>query len=296
MLKTGVMTLISLLDIILFKISGFFSKKTLAELTLQSRESILILVPHADDESIGCGAILRKHAENNSTITLVNMTDGCGSMSNLDRDNLRKIRKDELHQICCALKINDIIHLDFTDGMLEVGEDSISRIAEIIWTRKPDVIYVPFFCDFHKDHVATSQILASALRRTCLSCQIRTYEIQVPITPVLFNSYLEISDSLYNYKKNLLRQYQSQTLSLDSVFLSWELNAAFIKNARRVEVFFVTDSSTYSFLVEFFVRNCEEWVKHFYASGNKAKILLTYFKGWRIRKKILTQVLDLNPL
>jgi LmbE family N-acetylglucosaminyl deacetylase len=290
MLRRTVIKTLSIINVSLLTAAAFFTSRILAEIKPLLGESVLILVPHPDDETLGCGAVLRKHAENNGKITLVNMTDGSGAMTAMDREALKKMRKEELNQICTRLKITDVIHLDFPDGNLEVSKASIDGLAEIIKEKSPDIIYVPFFCDFHKDHVAANQILGSALKETHHYCQIRAYEIQVPITPLLFNSYLEISDDLA-YKKELIQQYRSQMLSLDNVILSWKINAAFIKKARNAEVFFQINAKTYSSLVEDFVRDQEEWVKQFYASGNSGKILLTYLKGWRIRRKIRAQVL-----
>jgi len=294
MLKKAVILILSFFNIFLLKAAGWFTRKTLVQLTPKSNESVLILAPHADDEVLGCGVILKKHADNFSNVNLVMMTDGSGSMSNMERKNLKETRKTELAATGAALGINEIIHLNFPDGGLIPDEAGIHNVAEIINQKKPDIIYVPFFCDFHKDHVAANQILSRALRRTSHYCEIRAYEVQVPITPSIFNAYFEISD-YRDYKINLMKQYESQTLSLKCIMLNWDINAAFIKNARSVEVFFVTDSQTYGSLVESFVKNRQEWVRSFYATGNSAKILLTYLKGRRIRKKILAGIFVPNP-
>jgi len=284
-LKKPAVFVLTFLSIFVLKTIGFFRKKSLLELKPNGEKSILILTPHADDELLGCGAVLKKQAEHSAQITLVNMTDGGASMSRLDSELLVKIRKKELKAVCRLLGINNIIHLDQPDGNLKPNEEIIKRVATIIDRIKPEIIYVPFFCDFHRDHVATNLILSSALKRSFHTCAIRAYEVQVPITPLLFNSYVEISDWL-QIKKNLLRQYQSQSLVLDNVFLAWNLNASFIQKAKNVEVFFSCDSPTYCWLIDNFVSDEETWAKNFYASGNSAKILLAYLKGLRLRKKI----------
>jgi len=289
MLKKSALSLISFFSLLLLKAAGRLSQKSLLRLSAQGQESVLIVAPHADDEVLGCGAILKSHHQNGAYITLVNMTDGGGSQSELDQEALKEMRRRELEEVSDQLGIDRIVCLDFPDGRLAVSAESVGRTAEVIYRTRPTVIYVPFFCDFHKDHIAANQILAAALQKTGHRCEIRAYEVQVPITPSLFNAYFEISGSLEE-KKSLLKQYRSQTLSLDNAFLYWSINAAFIKNTRFVEVFFVADSADYCTLLNLFVKNREEWVKNFYASGNRAKILLTYLKGRQIRRKIKAEI------
>jgi LmbE family N-acetylglucosaminyl deacetylase len=217
------------------------------------------------------------------------MTDGGSSFSNIDVERLKQVRREELHEICSRIGIKDIIHFDMPDGRLALDSTVVDRVAEIIRDKQPDVIYVPFFCDVHVDHVAANLITAGALKKLGYQCEIRAYEVQVPITHLIFNAYFEISEYV-EFKREMLNFFKSQTLSFQNIIAAWKVNAAFIAGARNVEVFFTAHSELYEKLVGQFVTNPSEWVNKFYASGTKAKILLTYLEGWSLRKRILRKI------
>ena len=63
MLKKPAVFVLTFLSIFVLKTIGFFRKKSLLELKPNGEKSILILTPHADDELLGCGAVLKKQAE-----------------------------------------------------------------------------------------------------------------------------------------------------------------------------------------------------------------------------------------
>jgi LmbE family N-acetylglucosaminyl deacetylase len=90
-------------------------------------------------------------------------------------------------------------------------EECAQRLAQVIIDFEPDSIFVPNFLDAHRDHTATAQILARALkkkggRQTCYS-----YEVWTAIIP---NTIMDISDVMKT-KLAALREHKSQLSQLD---------------------------------------------------------------------------------
>ncbi len=125
---------------------------------------IVVLAPHPDDESLGCGALLA-HAFRHAGAQVICMTDGSGSHpGSMDWPpaRLAEERKLELMSAvgCLGGKPADVSCLDYPDGWLG-AEDSAavaSRVAELCVGRKPRYLFAPAAEDDHEDHKATARI------------------------------------------------------------------------------------------------------------------------------------------
>src|SRR5882757_7184185 len=58
----------------LLQTSGVYNRT--AMVWAPGRERVVVLAPHMDDETIGCGGTLALHAQRGAEITVVFMTDG----------------------------------------------------------------------------------------------------------------------------------------------------------------------------------------------------------------------------
>ena len=56
------------------------------------KKRILIIVAHSDDESFGCGGLIKKLSLNKNKISAISFTNGIGSRSNY---NVNEIKKDK---------------------------------------------------------------------------------------------------------------------------------------------------------------------------------------------------------
>lgn len=283
------------INICILKIMSNLNSENFKQINEESIENVVVFAPHADDESIGCGGILKKHCTEQSNVFIINMTDGRGSSSSLDSIRLGDARKKELQNIANKLGVNEVISLDFPDGNLQCGRSEVLKVKNLILQCRPNVIYTPFFCDTHRDHITTSLILSNVLKELNFNCEIRAYEVQTPMTSLIFNSFYEISH-LKEFKRELLLSFKSQTLEFENIFLGWKVNGFFIKSVSHVEVFLIISSNLYIKLIEKYINNIEDIKdisEKFYSSGSTAKILLTYIKGYKIRNKIKQ---DINKL
>ncbi len=207
---------------------------------------MLVLSPHADDEVIGCGGVLAKHAASGDSIKIVYMTDGSrGTQEDIAREELVSLRKLEAEQARNIIGITDFIYLDYPDGELNVSQQTITAIQQELQNTAPDVVYVPFFLEAHPDHFATANILAAALRGYTRNLYIFAYEVWTPLIPTCI---VDISECI-ELKRDALKQFETQRVNVDflEIFEGMAKYRAFIHLGKNsfVECFFSCTSREY---------------------------------------------------
>lgn len=133
----------------------------------------LVIAPHHDDETFGCGGLIALKRAAGVAVQVVFVTDG--SQSHLQQGSLPVAeiiagRKREAAAACEILDVaaGDLHFLDASDGSL--GEmasversEMVHRLAEIIKRSAAGEIYVPHHKDCHPDHEATHALVADAI-------------------------------------------------------------------------------------------------------------------------------------
>lgn len=132
----------------------------------------LIVAPHADDESLGCGgliALLRKH---NKPVSILLLSDGTLSHPNsvaYPAERLRKLREEEFTQAAAELGVSQerLFFRRYKDrsvpGEKDAGfEAAVAHISGILQQVSPQSIFVPWRRDPHPDHRAAYQLLTVA--------------------------------------------------------------------------------------------------------------------------------------
>ncbi len=159
-------------------------------LDVASLGTTLVVAPHPDDESLGCGgliALLRSHGHR---VHLLVTTDGAGSHPNSRQyptDRLRELRYREVR--CAAgvlgVKADEITFLHCPDRFVPVRESSgfpavVDRVAELLHEIEPHTIVVPWRRDRHCDHEASWQILREAAGRVRFTGCWLEYHVWLP--------------------------------------------------------------------------------------------------------------------
>jgi len=132
--------------------------------------SLLAVFAHPDDESLACGGLLARCADEGMRITLVCATrgeDGRDATGGGSAEPLAVRRVRELAAAADILGVDSVKVLDFEDGMLPWvdGDDLQERIAEQIVRLAPDVV-VTFDEDglyWHPDHIAIHRATRAAV-------------------------------------------------------------------------------------------------------------------------------------
>jgi LmbE family N-acetylglucosaminyl deacetylase len=128
----------------------------------------LVLSPHQDDETIGCGLLLAEKANREIPIAVAVATDGRGgwysAMPRPDPNHIAEIRRREWHRALDALGVApaDRFELEFPDGELIHHEDELTeKLCNLFRRVRPSQVFVTRSGDPHPDH----QTLARAARR-----------------------------------------------------------------------------------------------------------------------------------
>lgn len=131
---------------------------------LTARAPIIVLAPHPDDESLGCGALLT-HAFAHHGAHVVSMTDGGGSHPGSQAwppARLSACRRQELVSAIEALggTEDDLTWLGHTDGWLHEQPDGpiVDRIVALCQARQAKHLFAPAAQDHHADHRTTARI------------------------------------------------------------------------------------------------------------------------------------------
>lgn len=169
---------------------------------------VLVLAPHPDDESIGCGGTLALHAAAGDPVRVIILTDGArGDMSGrFGREDYIALRQRETLAACACLGIDDVIFLDHEDRDLTNIPTLVSEVADLVDAFMPDVIYAPSPLEFHPDHRAAADAAAQALKMCRTSARLIYYEVGQPVQIDMLVDITPVLDK----KRRAILQYQSQ--------------------------------------------------------------------------------------
>jgi len=122
---------------------------------------IVVFAAHPDDDVIGCGGSLAKHASGHST-TVVFLTSGDAGNMTIPKKELGEIRETEAKAAASVLGVSDVVFLRNPDGFLECNRENVVKIANIIRDKKPACVYTHSAVDFHPDHRAAFELTTRA--------------------------------------------------------------------------------------------------------------------------------------
>lgn len=226
---------------------------------------VLVLAPHPDDESVGCGGTVRKYVESNASVRVVILTDGRDGDPTVRRlsgndperqrleDALAVTRKAEAAAALHVLGVEQGYFLDAIDGQLRLHVAPIAaRLAGILSEWRPDIVLLPFLTDRHADHFATNRCFIEAVNQLegdwAQSLNCLGYESW---SPIYANVYVDISSTM-ECKRRALKCHETQLRSDDFLAGIEGLNrfraVTGLTGGTYAEAFFLTPLPTYRHL------------------------------------------------
>lgn len=176
--------------------------------------NIVVLSPHFDDDVLGCGGTLYKHARAGERITIVYLTDGRqGDPACPDKKQVERTRKEEARRATGILGIDSLVFLDQPETNLRPVPCVVEQVADLLATLRPDLIYLPSFLENHVDHFEANRILLRAASALSPSCGICAYECWTPLLPNLLVNITEVLSK----KREAAEQYVSQNRQVNYV-------------------------------------------------------------------------------
>jgi len=182
-------------------------------------KKIMVFAPHPDDDILGCGGSIAKHADQGKEVHTVFMTSGESGSLTYSGDELAAVRENEARNASRFLGVKNTVFLRNPDGYLEFSRDNTSGIVTLIRSIQPDIVYIPHQHDANEDHRTTAMLVIDACRRaggpwfpecgpTPWSVKtILAYEVWTPLQHV---SYMEDITSWADTKIEALRLHASQ--------------------------------------------------------------------------------------
>ncbi|NHC18510.1 bacillithiol biosynthesis deacetylase BshB1 [Bacillus sp. MM2020_4] len=122
------------------------------------RLHILAFGAHADDVEIGMAGTIAKLASQGKQIGICDLTD-----ADLSSNGNVMIRKEEAARSADILDVSIRTTLGFPDRGLLLNEEYIRKIADVIRTLKPEVVFAPYFEDRHPDHGNCARLVEEAV-------------------------------------------------------------------------------------------------------------------------------------
>jgi N-acetylglucosamine malate deacetylase 1 len=135
-------------------------------------KNVLVVAAHPDDEVLGCGGVMGRHAAEGDQVSVLVVTRGAPDLypeAWIERLLLELRAAGEL------LGVAGIHFLDFPAPKLDVvaGYALADGIAQVIRTVQPEMMYIPHRGDIHGDHQAVYQA-ALVAARPINDCPVRT--------------------------------------------------------------------------------------------------------------------------
>lgn len=183
-------------------------------------KKILVVAPHPDDETLGCGGSIFRHIENGDQVHWLIVTKMC-SEDGFDLEKI-KSRDKEISLISDTYNFSDVHQLNFRTTRLDVYPvaEVVSQIGTVFDEVQPDVVYLPFRADAHSDHRIVYDACSANTKwfRSSYLNEILVYETpsetefqsDFTVTPFRPNLYVDIAPYL-NKKLDAMSLYKGES-------------------------------------------------------------------------------------
>jgi len=171
-----------------------------------SRFDALIIAPHPDDESLGCGGSIVKHVNSGSRVKVIFLTNGDGG----DFEGKFGIKYVEVRRYCAhkamgILGVEDYEFWEYRDRDTTLAVEEITdRLTQTINIFSPDLIYAPSPFEVHPDHKTAGRIGWKISKETGLEAIF--YEVVVAFYP---NVLVDITSEMKK-KREAIKSYYTE--------------------------------------------------------------------------------------
>jgi bacillithiol biosynthesis deacetylase BshB2 len=140
---------------------------------MEKERHLLVVFPHPDDEAFGVSGTIATHVQNGTPVTYACLTLGemgrnMGNPPFTNRENLPKIRKEELKEAARVLGIQDLRMLGFRDKTIEFeDEDKLTNTMTALIEEVNPSLIITFYPGYsvHPDHDATGAAVVRAVEK-----------------------------------------------------------------------------------------------------------------------------------
>lgn len=126
--------------------------------------NVLVVAPHPDDETLGCGGTLLRHKEEGDRISWLIMT-GVHEKHGFSAERVRS-RAREIETVAGLYGFDKTFNLAFPTTLLDtlpMGQ-MIGEVAAVFNDAAPAVVYLPYRGDVHSDHAVTFDVVSACTK------------------------------------------------------------------------------------------------------------------------------------
>src|SRR5438132_11059740 len=125
---------------------------------------IVVVAPHADDETLGCGGTLLKHRSSGDEINWLIFTT-LDQKSGFSKERVA-CRKRAIEEVRREYGFQEVIELPFPSIYVDtypMGE-LVATVSESFKKIQAEVVYLPYRGDIHSDHAVTFDAIAACTK------------------------------------------------------------------------------------------------------------------------------------
>jgi N-acetylglucosamine malate deacetylase 2 len=169
------------------------------------KKRILFCFAHPDDESFTVGGVLSKYSQHKDIETIVytaTLGDAgkCGNPPVCTKDELAKVRENELKEAASILGVDILITDTYKDGKLQTLADGelTQSVKNIIHQYKPETVvtFPPHGISGHPDHLAIQRAVFEAVTTDENTPVNKLFYVTVPSNVSLKPPYTDPIDSI----------------------------------------------------------------------------------------------------
>jgi len=116
--------------------------------------NVLVIAPHADDETLGMGGTIARHAADGDAVTVAIVTGHGEHAHPLWPESAWDTVRAEAREAMTILGVKDLVFEEVPAVL--VAEQPVWQLnavtARLLEQARPEILYVPFPYDLHKDH------------------------------------------------------------------------------------------------------------------------------------------------
>jgi len=181
---------------------------------------ILVIAPHPDDETLGCGGSLLKHKSNGDSLSWLVATRGHEPQWSAE---VLEQKEREISAVAAAYGFDNTFRLNFPAIKLDnvPMEEIIAAVRDAVTDAKPDCVYLNHCGDVHSDHRVLFEATMSVLKpfysgqhgvKRVLSYEVFSSTDAAPVNPArafLPNVFIDVSEFIET-KLEIMALYESE--------------------------------------------------------------------------------------
>lgn len=190
----------------------------------------LVIAPHMDDESLGCGGLLAKHPGEATVVVVTQSGDA---------------RRAEHARAMSVLGIADFRCLEFEDGTTQQHMNHlVARLDSVLGELQPEEVYLPF-PSLHQDHIGVYEAGMRSARlsmspdhwvpNSVLVYDIAVYDVNLYPSDLRWNVFESLTEQQADQKADACAAYVSENPGGAHPMNSIKEIAATVGHMRKVD-------------------------------------------------------------